>query len=128
MSDEENELPAGIVELTERSVEARIRDFSEILKDIESLDDKIRQLWREIYENSISDRQNAYVMFAILAKICKDKSTEHAVHSKSICSMIERMQKANEQMIRLAELISRAKHGDGQINPDEMYNQIKGGH
>lgn len=127
MADEEDKLPAGIIELTERSVEQRVKDFSEILNDIESLDDKMRRLWKEIYENAISDRQNAYVMFAILAKICKDKSTEHAVHNKSICSMIERMQKANEQMIRLAELISKAKHGDGQINPEDMYNQIKGG-
>lgn len=127
MASKEPDLPDGIIEMTERSVEERIRDFSEMLKDIESLDDKMRQLWREIYENAIADRQNAYVMFSILAKICEKKSTEHAVHSKSICQMVERMQKANEQLIRLAELISKAKSGGDRIDPDDMYSQIKGG-
>jgi flagellar biosynthesis chaperone FliJ len=117
----------GIVEMTERSVEERIRDFGEILQDIESMDDKMRRLWKEIYENSIADRQNSYVMFTKLVKIAGDKSTEHAVHGKSIATYIERMQKANEQLVKLADLIAQAKKKDDSFNPDELFRQIKNG-
>lgn len=116
-----------IVELNERDVESKIRDFSELLKDIESLDDKKRQLWREIYENAISDRQNSYVMFAKLVKIVENKSTEHAVHGKTIATYIERMSKANDQLIKLADLIARAEQANDDIDADDMFNRIKQG-
>jgi hypothetical protein len=123
MADEEK---VDIVEVTERSIEERIRDFGELLQSIDSLDDKKRQLWKEIYENSIADRQNSYVMFTRLVKIVSDKSTEHAVHGKTVATYIERMQKANDQLIKLAELIARAQHGSDSIDPEDMFNQIQG--
>lgn len=116
-----------IIEISERDVESKIRDFSELLKDIESLDDKKRQLWREIYENAISDRQNSYVMFAKLVKIVENKSTEHAVHGKTIATYIERMSKANDQLIKLADLIARAEQASEEIDSDDMFNRIKQG-
>ena len=118
----------GIVEMTERSVEERIRDFGEILQDIESVDDKMRRLWKEIYENAIADRQNSYVMFTKLVKMTGDKSSEHAVHGKGIATYIERMQRANDQLVKLAELIADAKKKDDALNPDELFEQIKKRH
>jgi len=115
-----------IVESTERSVEEKIRDFGELLKSIESLDDKKRQLWKEIYENAIADRQNSYVMFTKLVRIVADKSTEHAVHGKTVATFLERMSRSNDQLIKLAELIAKAQSGDASINPDDMFNKIQG--
>jgi hypothetical protein len=115
----------GIIEMSERSVEERIRDFGEILEDIESMDDKMRRLWKEIYENAIADRQNSYVMFTKLVKMTKDSSPEHAVHGKSIATYIERMQRANDQLVKLAELIADAQKKDDNLNPDELFNAIK---
>lgn len=120
-------VPAGIIELTERSVEEKIRDFSDLIKDIESLDDKMRHLWKEVYENALADRQNAYIMFTQLFGLINTKSTEWAVHGKTLTACVERMQKANEQMIKLADLIAAAKSRDENVNPDAMYAQIKGG-
>jgi len=125
MSDEEKPL-AGIVEVSERSVEQKIQDFGDLLKSIESLDDKKRQLWKEIYENAVADRQNSYVMFTKLVRICGDKGTEHAVHGKTVATYIERMSRSNEQLIKLAELIAKAQSGDEAINPDDMFEKIKG--
>ena len=115
----------GIVEMTERSVEEKIRDFGAILEDIESLDDKQRRLWKEIYENAIADRQNSYVMFTKLVKMTGDKSSEHAVHSKAIASYIDHMQKANEQLVKLASLIADAKKKDEAIDAGDAYDRIK---
>lgn len=121
-----NPLPAGIIEVTDVSVEDKVKDFGELLKTIENMDDKKRRLWAEIYENSISDRQHAYVMFTTLVRIAQQNSSEHAVHAKSINSFIERMQRANEQLIKLAELIAKASHGDDVFDPDDMFAKIKG--
>lgn len=115
----------GIVEVTERSVEEKIKDFGELLRTIETLDDKKRQLWREIYENAITDRQNSYVMFARLVRIVENKSIEHATHGKTIATYIERMSRANEQLIKLAELIAKAQASDETINSDDMFDKIR---
>ncbi len=113
-----------IIELTERSVEQRVKDFSELLEDIDNVNDKRKRLWREIYENAVSDRQNSYLMFAKLVKIAQDKTTEHAVHGKTIATFLERMSKANDQLIKLAELVDRSSPRDGGIDPDAMFAAI----
>jgi MinD-like ATPase involved in chromosome partitioning or flagellar assembly len=121
--EEKNDL----VEVEDRTVEERIKDFSGLLNQIESLNDKKRKLWLEIYENAISDRQNSYAMFARLVKIVSDKSSEHAVHGKTIATYIERMSKANDQLIKLAELIAKAERADEEIDPEDMFERIKKG-
>lgn len=121
------ELDPQIIEVSDRKIEEKIKDFSGLLNQIESLSDKKRQLWKEIYENSISDRQNSYVMFVKLVKIVEDKSTEHAIHGRTIATYIERMSKANDQLIRLAELIAKAEKKDDEIDPEDMFKKISGG-
>jgi hypothetical protein len=112
------------VGISDRTVEDRIKDFSSLLNEIESLNDKKKRLWTEIYENAISDRQNSYAMFLRLAKIVQDKSSEHAVHGKTMSGYIERMSKSNDQLIRLAELIAKAEDQSDQLNPDDIFEKI----
>lgn len=114
----------GIVGNTELNIEEKVRDFSGLLDQIEGLSDKKKKLWKEIYENAVYDRQNAYTLFVKLVKIVEDKSTEHAVHGKSLSSYIEKMSKSNDQLIRLAELIAKAEKVSDEIDPDEMFSRI----
>ena len=123
MSDVADEL--DLVEMSDRSIKDRIKDFNGLLSQIESINDKKRQLWKEIYENAITDRQNAYIMFTKLVLIVQDKSTEHAVHGRTISSYIERMSKANDQLIRLAELVAKAESVSEKIDPDDMFDKIR---
>lgn len=116
-----------LIELSNNDVEKKISDFSGLLDQIESLSDKKKQLWKEIYENAISDRQNSYIMFAKLVKLVQDKSSEHAVHGKTIATYIERMSKANDQLIKLAELIARADRSAEPIDPEDMFSRINSG-
>lgn len=106
-------------------LEQKTKDFSTLLDQIDGVSDKKKKLWQEIYENSISDRQNAYVLFVSLAKIVENDSTEHAVHGKTLSTYIERMSKANDQLIRLSELISKAEAVNDEIDPEEMFKQIE---
>ena len=94
---------------TEIIIEQKIKDFSDLLSQISDVSDKKKKLWKEIYENAVADRQNAYVLFTTLVDIVEDKSTEHAIHGKTISTYIERMSKANDQLIRLAELIAKSE-------------------
>jgi hypothetical protein len=105
-------------------VETKVRDFSILLDQIDTLSDKKRQLWREIYENAVTDRLNSFAMFSELHKIVKGKPTEHAVHAKSMTSYLERMAKSNDQLIRLAELIADADKKSQAIDPNSMYEEI----
>jgi hypothetical protein len=112
------------VDISDRTLQEKVKDFSSLLKQIESVDDKKKQLWKEIYENAICDRQNAYLMFVKLVMIVQDKSTEHAIHGRSLSSYIERMSKANEQLIKLAELVAKAEASNDVIDPDDVFDKI----
>ena len=102
-----------LASIPESTLENRLKDFSDLLTEIENLSEKKKQLWIEIYQNSVSDRQNAFLMFAELYKIVMSKPVEHAIHAKSMSSYLERMAKSNDQLIKLAELIaSETKKAD----------------
>jgi len=106
-------------------VEDKIKDFSDLLDQIDGVNDKKKRLWKEIYENAVTDRQNAYVMFTTLVEISENKSTEHAIHGKTMATYIEKMSKANDQLIRLAELVSKAdKQESEEIDPEEMFKKL----
>lgn len=111
---------------TEKSgVEDKIKDFTDLLEQIDDVPSKKKKLWREIYENAVTDRQNAYVLFNTLVQIVEDKSAEHAIHGKTMAIYIERMSKANDQIIRLAELVSKSETKESEeIDPEEMFKKI----
>lgn len=110
---------------SELTIESKIRDFSDLLAQIDGVSDKKKKLWKEIYENAVTDRQNSYVLFTKLVDIVQDKSTEHAVHGKTLATYIERMSRANDQIIRLAELVSKSeKKDDAEIDPEEMFKRL----
>lgn len=108
-----------------RTSEVKFKDFSGLLSSIESLDDKKKKLWLEIYENAITDRQNSYAMFSELVTLVQGKSSEHAIHGKTIATYIERMSKANEQLIKLADLIAKAEEKDKEIDTESIFNQLE---
>lgn len=109
----------------EREKSSKFQKFDELLQSIESVDSKTKQLWKEIYENAIIDRQNAYVMFVKLAQLCENKSGELAVHGTNMTKFHERMGRANDQLIKLAELIGESSAEKTKIDPDEIFNQIR---
>lgn len=109
------------------SVEDKIKDFSDLLSQINDVSDKKKKLWKEIYQNAVTDRQNAYILFTTLIQIVEDKSTEHAIHGKTLATYIERMSKANDQIIRLAELVAKSETAQEEnIDPEEMFKKIGG--
>lgn len=116
-----------IEELENKANKLKVDNFKEILAGLKDLDNKKRVLWEQIYENALQDRSHAYMMFTTLVQICNTNTTEHAVHGRSLSSYIEKMSKANDQIIRLASLIQKLEDDQEQIDPEKMFDAISNG-
>ncbi len=107
-------------------VRKKIDLFDEVLKKIEHADSKKKLLWREIYENATTDRQNAHVLFVEAYTSMSSGTTEHSVLGSTLTKYLERMGKSNDQLLKLAELISKSEADHNQINADDLFSQIQG--
>lgn len=104
----------------------RVKDFSEVLQKIEHADAKKKILWKEIYENAITDRQNAHVLFVEAYTTMSQGTTEHATLGSTLTKYLERMNKANDQLLKLAEIMAKSEDDFNKINADDLFDQIQG--
>lgn len=107
-------------------LQEKVKAFEGLLSSIESLGDKKKALWKEIYENAITDRINAYTLFVELHEFCKDDSTQHAVQGPQLAKYLERMGKCTDQLIKLAELIAAAEARQQGVDQEEIYGMSRG--
>ena len=104
--------------------EKKINSFAEILDGLDSTADKKKLLWKEIYENALTDRENAYTLFTDLLQQSHGNAANHAMFGTTMAKYLERMSKSNDQILRLAELIAKAEEQQSVINPDEIFDRI----
>ena len=108
-----------------KNKEDKIKEFGDILDSIENTGDKKKMLWKEIYENSVSDRENAYILFHEAYSNMMKSAAEHITVGPILNKYLERMNKANDQLLKLAELISKAEEQSTKIDPEDIFSQIK---
>lgn len=106
-------------------IEKKVKDFSNVLEKIEHADAKKRILWKEIYENAILDRQNAHVLFVEAYTTMSQGTTEHATLGSTLSKYLERMNKANDQLLKLAELMNKSESEFSKIDADDLFSQIQ---
>ena len=53
-------------------------------------------------------------------------TTEHATLGSTLTKYLERMNKANDQLLKLAELISKSESEYSAINADDLFSKIQG--
>ncbi len=114
------------VEKVEKSSE-KIKKFAELLNSIDKSSDKKKLLWKEIYENALSDRENAEELLAEARSEMTGGAYEHSTMGPTLSKYLERMHKSNEQILKLAELISKAEERSEKIDPDDLFSQINEG-
>lgn len=107
------------------NVEDKVKSFQGLLDSIESLEDKKKALWKEIYENAVTDRVNAYQLFVELHNIVKNDNAQHAIQGPQLAKYLERMSRSTDQLIKLAELIAEAERAGEALNPDEIYSHSR---
>tara|TARA_A100001037_G_C14917855_1_gene530278 strand:- start:348 stop:713 length:366 start_codon:yes stop_codon:yes gene_type:complete len=105
--------------------ETKVKEFEVVLEKIKDADNKTRLLWLEIYENAVTDRENAYILFHEAYSQMAKSAAEHIATGPILNKYLERMNKANDQMIKLAELISKAEEQSSKIDPEDIFSQIK---
>lgn len=106
------------------SVEKKTEEFTEILTKIEYASPETKKLWREIYQNAFDDRSHAYLLFADLYRAVSNSPEGHNIHGKLMAAYLERMNKANDQLLKLAELIQNEGGGAGEIDAEALYDEL----
>ena len=106
--------------------EENIKNFADILDNIESLEDKKKMLWKEIYENAIEDREKSKMLFNDAYISMQGGINEHMNIGAVMSKYIERMSKSNDQILKLAELISKEEEKSEAISEDEIFGKING--
>tara|TARA_Y100000816_G_C26079010_1_gene568426 strand:+ start:1468 stop:1818 length:351 start_codon:yes stop_codon:yes gene_type:complete len=105
-------------------IEEKVKDFKKLLESIDASSDKKKTLWKEIYENAYLDRMNAYMLFTdVYMNLSGDKS-DHISLGQTMAKYLERMNKANDQLIKLVEIIAREEEKSSKINPDDIFSEI----
>lgn len=104
----------------------KIEQFSDMLDELQTTDEKRKLLWREIYENAVSDRERASMLFTDAWSRMTSGSAEHVTLGPTLTKYLERMNKSNEQILRLAELISKSEDKETRIDPDDVFASISG--
>lgn len=117
--------PMGVNEINSK-ITKQLDDFTALLDSISSIEEKTKSLWRDIYENSVQDRKNAYLMWADLYLHVHSNPNEHAIHGQNLSKYMERMSKANDQILKLAYLVADQgkKEIDDTMTEDEIYREI----
>ena len=106
-------------------IEEKTKKFEDMLSELTSSEDKKKLLWKEIYENANLDRQNAHVLFVEAYTQMRAGIAEHAAIGAILSKYLERMNKSNEQLLKLSEIIARAEVENSKIDPDDLFSKIK---
>ena len=102
----------------------KVEKFSELLDSISSMDEKRKALWREIYDNALTDRENAYVLYLNAYSTFGGGQGEHTTVGPVMVKYLERMSKSNEQILKLAEIVKSAQEEAATITTDDIFSKI----
>lgn len=119
-TEQEFESPSDVIVRSDNLVE----DFAELLKKIDYASNETKKLWREIYENANDDRTRASLLYADLYQKVANSTDGHILLGKQITQYLERMNKSNDQLLKLAELVAAASGADNDIDAESLYNEI----
>lgn len=109
-----------------KSTNEKIKNFSELLSNLSGADSKKKALWKEIYENAVSDRERASILYTEAYKTMGQSATDHVAIGTTMVKYLERMCKSNDQILNLADLIQKSEMQQEKVNPNELFDQILG--
>lgn len=111
------------IDKTEKK-EEQIKNFADILDNIDSLENKKKMLWKEIYENAIEDREKSKILFNDAYISMTGGVNEHMNIGAIMSKYIERMSKSNDQILKLAELIAKEEEKSESVSDEDIFSQI----
>lgn len=122
------------IELITTDLSEKLKSFDELLESIEGLPDETRTLWKQIYQNATQDRDDCAALFRDLrdlvlrerdeAESPTAKGASHAMHGPTLAKYLERLGRATDQLIKLAELVASAQRKAEEIDTDSLFQQL----
>ena len=116
-----------------KKTESDLATFVDLLDSLTTVDERLKLLWKQIYENALTDRRNAYLIWTDLYIAVQGNPEQHVIHGDHLSKYMERMEKANVQLLKLAELVYKAKDRqeaeeipDSKSLFDKMKRNIRG--
>jgi hypothetical protein len=104
-------------------------DFDVILTGATDIDARTKSLWLEIYRNACADRESSSMLLTdIMRALTGLDLTQHTLNGSIAAKYIERMEKANDQLLKLADLISTYREAQGELDSDELLDSISRSH
>lgn len=110
------------------SKKQKLQNFDNLLKEIEDSSGKEKILWREIYENAITDRMKAEELYdSVRDLMLSGDPGQHTMLGAQVSQYMTRLEKSNKQLLELANLISNRleNQGEGALNSDEIFAAIQ---
>lgn len=92
-----------------RKTEKELSTFSDLLDSLAGVDERVKLLWKQIYENALTDRRNAYMVWSDLYMAVHGNPEQHVIHGDHLSKYMERTTRCNDQLLKLAELVYKAK-------------------
>lgn len=117
----------SVDEILKRAEEQKrkIKDFAQLIDEIESLDDKRKFLWKEIYQNAVTDRESAFALFNSAWQTLAGSISDHVSLGPIMARYLDKMAKANDQLIKLAEIIKSASEAQEEnLTVDDIFSKI----
>ena len=112
--------------VSNEDAEKKISEFEKILDSVENLDSRKMFLWLEIYDNAKNDRTCASALFTQAYAQLGNTSSEHVTLGATLVKYLERMNKANEQLLSLANLITKEIEQQKSLDTEDIFEQIAG--
>jgi len=102
----------------------KLENFSDLLSELTSTNDKKKFLWKEAYQNALEDRESANILVSDLLMQIQGSLTNHQTYGSVMSKYLERMAKSNDQILKLAELISKEEENNQNISAEDIFDQI----
>lgn len=103
--------------------EKKLKTFEDLLNDIKDLDTRKKILWLDIYSNAIDDREKASILFTDTFQQTCGNVANHNILGPVIAKYLERMSRANDQLLKLAELVANEVYVEPE-DENSLYDKI----
>jgi|TARA_R110000851_G_scaffold205787_1_gene357849 hypothetical protein len=84
------------------------------------------EVWKEIYTNATQDREKASMLVTDLWKEITANPEMHVLYGGTITKYLERMNKSNDQLVKLAELMQKSvvEAEEEDLDLEDVYDKI----
>lgn len=98
-----------------------VAEFNSLIRLAEHVDLKQKFLWQRVFKNAVDDRRVASILLMDLYIATVQAAEKHVMHGDLLAKYMERMEKANAQIIKLSEMVQKALDSAPKDQPDKDY-------